>query len=196
MGAKNLAARAGRWSAAHRKTAIFGWLAFVLAAIVIGSAVGQRTIDQQDNNVGQAHRADHILKQAGFSQSGPLTEIVVIQSRAQTVDSRAFQRTVGDVVRTVAPFQMVRNLRDPLTATNRDLVSHDRHTALVEWDMPGKLKDAEKHIDPLTKAVASVADRHPGLYVGEAGAVSSDKSLTDLFNSQLGKAGERSLPLT
>ena len=27
----NLAARMGRWSASHRKTAIFGWLAFVIA---------------------------------------------------------------------------------------------------------------------------------------------------------------------
>jgi hypothetical protein len=27
----NLAARMGRWSTSHRKTAIFGWLAFVIA---------------------------------------------------------------------------------------------------------------------------------------------------------------------
>src|SRR5205807_8275893 len=37
---RNLAARMGRWSANHRKTAIFGWLAFVIAAFVIGTAVG------------------------------------------------------------------------------------------------------------------------------------------------------------
>jgi putative drug exporter of the RND superfamily len=34
----NLAARAGRWSASHRKTAIFGWLAFVIVAVVLGWA--------------------------------------------------------------------------------------------------------------------------------------------------------------
>ncbi len=28
----NFAARAGRWSAQHRKKAIFGWLAFVIVA--------------------------------------------------------------------------------------------------------------------------------------------------------------------
>ena len=27
----NIAARMGRWSGTHRKTAIFGWLAFVVA---------------------------------------------------------------------------------------------------------------------------------------------------------------------
>ena len=29
----NIAARMGRWSAGHRKTAIFGWLAFVVAVV-------------------------------------------------------------------------------------------------------------------------------------------------------------------
>jgi RND superfamily putative drug exporter len=42
----------GRWSASHRKLAIFGWLAFVLSAIVVGTALAQKTIDNQNNNVG------------------------------------------------------------------------------------------------------------------------------------------------
>jgi RND superfamily putative drug exporter len=35
-----LAARAGRWSAANRKKAIFGWLAFVLVALFAGMSSG------------------------------------------------------------------------------------------------------------------------------------------------------------
>jgi len=31
---RNLAARMGRWSAAHWRTATFGWLAFVVAAMI------------------------------------------------------------------------------------------------------------------------------------------------------------------
>ena len=65
---RNVAARMGRWSASHRKLAIFGWLAFVISAVVIGTAMGQKTLDQQNNDVGQAGRADHILKQAGDSK--------------------------------------------------------------------------------------------------------------------------------
>ncbi len=34
----NVAARMGRWSASHKKTAIFGWLAFVAVAFMIGNA--------------------------------------------------------------------------------------------------------------------------------------------------------------
>ena len=94
----------GRWSASHRKLAIFGWLAFVLAAVVVGTAVGQKTIDQQNNNVGQAHRADQILKQAGFTESGPLTEFVVIQNHKLTIHDPAFQAVVGDVMSAVSPY--------------------------------------------------------------------------------------------
>jgi RND superfamily putative drug exporter len=117
----------GRWSASHRKTAIFGSLAFVPVAIVIGTMVGQKTIDQRNNNVGRAHRAHLILKQAGFAQSDPLTEIVVIQSKPLTVNSPAFRAVVGDVVKGVAPFDgTLHSLRSPLC--HRDQVSRDGRT--------------------------------------------------------------------
>src|SRR5262249_343794 len=154
----------------HRKTAVFGWLAFVLAAIVIGTAVGQRTIDQNANNSsGPSQRADQILKQGGFKQSGRLTEIGLVQNRHVTVASPSFQAAIADVARTVAPMANVHNLRYPTAQAYRDQVSRDGHTALVEWDMSGKLKAAEKQIDPLTHAVAGVAARHPGFYIDEAG---------------------------
>jgi RND superfamily putative drug exporter len=193
---RNLAARVGRWSASHRKTAFFGWLAFVLASIMIGHAVGQRTIDQQNENVGQAHRADQILQRAGFAQSDPLTEIVVVQSSTRTVADPAFQATVNSVVHAVEPFGTAHNLRWPGAHSRRGLVSRDGHTALVEWDMGGTIKAAETRIDPLTAAVASVASSHPRFYVGEAGTVSSTKALDKMFTQQLGQAGTRSVPLT
>ena len=187
---KNIAARMGRWSASHRKLAIFGWLAFVLSAIVVGTAVGQKTIDQQNNNVGQANRADQILKQAGFTESGPLTEFVVIQNHKLTIHDPAFQAAVRDVVSAVSPYKgQFHNLRSPL-ARGEPRSGHTRRaTALVEFDMNGTLKSAENRIDPLTNAVASVAKANPKFYVGEAGAVSSDKALNKMFNQQIGQAG-------
>jgi uncharacterized membrane protein YdfJ with MMPL/SSD domain len=196
ISSRNLAARMGRWSASHRKTAIFGWLAFVIAAIAIGTAVGQKTIDQHAYTAGEAHRGEQILEQAGFAQAGRLTEIVVIQSRSATIADPAFRAVIGDVTRAVAPFQTVHNLRSPLQPANRDQLSRDGRTALVEWEMGGTLKAAEKQVDPLTSAVASVAKAHPGFYVGEVGAVSSAKAISKLYGQQLAQAGTTSLPLT
>jgi RND superfamily putative drug exporter len=47
-----LAGRAGRWSAAHRKTAIWGWIAFAVAAIALGGAPGTKTLT--DNAIAEA----------------------------------------------------------------------------------------------------------------------------------------------
>src|SRR5690242_10986963 len=91
----NLAARMGRWSASHWKTAVFGWLAFVVAALAIGNVIGTKQIDQNDANVGQSHKADHILRDAGF-QADPQTEIILIQSKALTVKDPAFKAAIGD----------------------------------------------------------------------------------------------------
>jgi RND superfamily putative drug exporter len=192
----NVAARVGRWSASHRKTAILGWLAFVIAAIAIGTGVGQKTIDQHNNSVGEAHRAERILGRAGFVMSDPLTEVVVIQSHTLAVSDPAFRSVIEDVTGAVAPFTTIHDLRSPLTGSLGAPVSRDGHTALVEWDMKGTLKTAESRIDPVTGAVAAVARTHPGFYVGEAGAVSSDKAINKLYAQQLSQAGMRSIPLT
>src|SRR5205809_1079861 len=75
----NLAARMGRWSASHWKTAVFGWLALVVGALALAQTIGTKQIPTNDYNVGQARQADHILRDAGF-QPDPQTEIVVVQS--------------------------------------------------------------------------------------------------------------------
>src|SRR4051795_1911417 len=62
--AKNFAARAGRWSAQHRKTAIFGWLAFVIVAFVVGGNLGTKTLDEKDLGVGDSGRATKITDKA------------------------------------------------------------------------------------------------------------------------------------
>jgi len=192
----NLAARMGRWSASHWKTAVFGWLIFVVAAFMIGHKVGTKNIDTQDANVGQSHKADQLLKHAGFKQSSPLTEFVLIQSKTVTIADPAFRATIKDVVHAVAPFKAIKHLASPLDPAHGDQVSADGRTALVEWEMRGTQKIAEKHIDPITTATAAVAKAHPAFYVGEAGSASSDKALTKMFSEQLKTAGTRSIPLT
>ena len=192
----HLAARMGHWSATHWKTAVFGWLGFVVAAAAIGMLVGQKTPSMQSANVGESRRADQILQQAGFTQSDPLTEIVVVQSDNLTVRDPQFRTTVDDVIRAVTPFVTIQNVRSPLEPANAAQISADGHTALVEWDMKGGENAAAKNIDVLTRTTASVAKAHPGFFVGEAGTVSSSKAIETMFGEQLGQAGERSIPLT
>ena len=52
----NFAARAGRWSAAHWKTAFFGWLAFVVVAVGLGMSVGTHTLSSSEQSSGETAR--------------------------------------------------------------------------------------------------------------------------------------------
>ena len=61
----NLAARMGRWSAGHWKTAVFGWLALVVASVYIGGAVGTKYLEDTDLAVGEAGKAAQLVE-AGF----------------------------------------------------------------------------------------------------------------------------------
>src|SRR5215471_910928 len=190
----NIAARMGRWSAGHWKTAVFGWLGFVVAAVAIGHFVGTKKIDQQNAKVGQSHQADELLRKAGF-KSDPQTEIVLVQSSTLTANAPAFRAAVDDVLRTVRPYGTIKELRSPYTPGSGQ-ISADGHSAMVEWNMKGSNEVATSHIDALTKATAAVAARHPGFTIGEAGSISSGKALDNAFSQQLAKAGERSIPLT
>src|SRR2546423_7174955 len=192
----NLAARMGRWSASHWKTAVFGWLAFVVVAFGIAMQLPMKTISTQDENVGQAHRADEIFKKSGFGQTDSQTEFVLIQSKTLTVKSDAVRAAIADVTKTVTPFKTIKNFRSPLDPAHADQVSADGHTAIVEWDMKGSDTVAQKNIDPITTATAAVAKRHPSLYIGEAGSASSNKALNAMVSDQLAQTGIRSGPLT
>src|SRR5580765_6037423 len=92
---RNVAARMGRWSAAHWKTATFGWLALVLAAFAVGGAVGTKSLDPNAASPGQSGRMDRILD-AGFEQ--PAGESVLVQSGSLRTTDPAFRAAIADVV--------------------------------------------------------------------------------------------------
>ena len=57
----NIAARAGRWSAAHWKTATFGWLALVICAVAVGNMLGTVKLSNSEQSIGESARAEHRL---------------------------------------------------------------------------------------------------------------------------------------
>jgi RND superfamily putative drug exporter len=193
--AMNIAGRMGSWSARHWKTAVFGWLACVIVFFAFGNTViGFKQIDINDAGVGQSHKADQILKKA-FPERRPQTEFVLVQSAKLTAFDPAFRSTVTDVIDSVKSSPAIKSLDSPYDPKHASLISDDRHTALVQWEMKGDADEAQDHIDALSAASDKVGDRHPAFFVGHAG-VSSDKGLDQMFADQLKLAGERSIPIT
>ena len=192
---KNLAARMGRWSARHRKTAIFGWLAFVIASFAIGATVGMKTIDQNDTNVGEARTGDHIIRDAGFAVDQQM-EYVLVQSKSTTITDPAFRAVVKDAIATLEGFPKVAKLRSPLEAGNEGQISADGHSALIQFSPKGSYDEGVTYIDTITASVTKLQSRHADFVVVEAGSVSTGKALDAMFGSQLARAGLISIPLT
>ena len=194
--AMNVAGRMGAWSAAHWKTALFSWVAFVVVAFGVGNAlIGLKQIETDDAGVGQSHKADQILKNA-FPERNPQSEFVLVQSRTRTADDPAFRAAVDEVLASERGNPAIKNLDSPYAAGNASLISGDRHAAMVQWELRGDKDAAKEKIDAIVARTEAVAERHPGFYIGEAGSVSSDKALEELFKDQLKLAGERSIPIT
>ncbi len=83
MSRYNFAARAARWSAAHWKTAVAAWIAFVAVAIGLGMTVGTHTLSASEQSTGETARAEQILASAGFKT--PASESVLVRSATRTV---------------------------------------------------------------------------------------------------------------
>src|SRR6266542_2186750 len=189
----NLAARIGRWSAAHWKTATFGWLALVLVAFAAGGLVGTKQADPTKAGPGESGRMDRILD-AGFKL--PASESVLIQSRSLQAGTPGFDRAVKDVVSRLATVAVVQNVRSPLDPDNADQIAAGGHAALVEFEIRGDSTKAMDKLGPVLKTVADAQRAHPSFFIGEFGGASAAKAVNTAFAHDLKSAGVFSVPLT
>ena len=149
-----IAARAGRWSARHKKTAIIGWLVFVLVAFMAGNMAGTKEPTSADQYDGESRAAEKIVADAGFSEAAG--EMVLLQSSKLTVKDPAFRAAVKDVQGAVAAQPVVTNVVSPYGKDGQ--VSKDGHSALVQFDLKGDPDTATDRIDPVVAAVNKVSD--------------------------------------
>jgi uncharacterized membrane protein YdfJ with MMPL/SSD domain len=190
---RNLSARMGRWSANHKKIAIFGWIAFVAAAFMIGNVVGTKNLEQQKSGSGESGHVDAVLFDHFKQAQG---DTVLIQSTAKTVDDAAFRAAIADVDRTVRGLKQTKKIESPLAVDNADQISNDRHSALLRFELRTTDADKAKTLDgPVEDALSEAAIRHPGIAIEEFG-VNAEKQIDDAVSSDFKKAGVFSVPLT
>ena len=182
----NVAARVGGWSAAHWKTATFGWLALVLLAFAVGSQVGTKQADPTKAGPGESGRMDRILDE-GFKV--PASESVLIQSSSARAGTPAFDAAVSDVVARVGKIGVVQNV-------HAGQVSKDGRTALVDFEIRGDSTKAMDKLGPVLASVDAAQRAHPALFVGEFGGASAAKAVDTAFAHDLSSAGIFSVPLT
>jgi RND superfamily putative drug exporter len=192
---RHLAARAAHWSARHRKTAIFGWLAFVVVAFVIGGAVGQKTIADEDYGNGSSRTADQAIADANFKETAD--EQVLVQGKGSVkIGDPAFTAAVEDTVSRLEGTKHVEKVESPLAKGNEGQLSEDGRSALITFEIPGDDDVAEDRVDGTLAATAAAQKANPDVYVGQFGDASADKAISKAFEDDFKKAEVLSLPIT
>ena len=188
MQSRNLAARAGRWSAQHRKTAILGWVLFVVLATVVGGKVGLNDIDESAQGNGESMRGDVIVEAAGFpDQAG---EQVLVQGKGSIkAGDPQVTAAVKDVVSGLGRIEGITGIESPLDpATRANTVSEDGRSVVVNFEMAGSDEHVETLVEKPLAAVAAIQTAHPGVRVEQFGDVSAMNEVA----AQDAKDGQRS----
>ena len=190
----NIAARAGRWSAAHWKTAVSAWIAFSVVAVALGAIAGTRMLKQADTAAGGTKKAEQILRDAGFTnQAG---ESVLVQSKTETISDAGFRAVVSDVARTVEAVPVTQRVHSPLAPANSGQIAADHRSVLVQFEIRGDPDKSDKKVQPVLDAVDRVQERHPGFTVAEFGLASANHEVNKTLNKDFKRAEYSSLPVT
>ena len=192
---RNLAARAGRWSARHPWKAIITWFVFVIAAAMIGGAIGTETLSDEEYGVGESGAADRAISDAFPNEDN---ETVLVQSEdGVTADDPRFRATIDDVVRRLNRTENVAKVKSPYTPTNTGNVSEDGRSALVTFEIPeSSTLESDELVEAPLATVSELDDSHPGFRIEEFGDASADKELSESFESDFQQAEVTSLPIT
>ena len=148
------AARAARWSATHRKTAVLGWLAFVV--IALRTRLGGRHGHAQADGQGQRRVA------GGRPGAGPrVPDRARGRAGADPEPQRPaagseYRAAVDDLVARLSRIPAVARIASPLQPGNEGQRSKDGTAALVTFQITGDPDTAKDRVAPALAATAAV----------------------------------------
>ncbi|WP_304598504.1 MMPL family transporter [Plantactinospora sp. BC1] len=186
-----LTVRIGRWSATRPRLAILGWLLFVAACVVGGSAVGTVPATGANSLHGELARADRIERAGEFAEP-PVTENVLITPLTGPLDRDRADAAATEVGTRMRTLPEVAEVRAPLHAP-------DGTALLVEVvlaDPPDEEADAaERQVPALLATTAEVQREFPDLRIEQIGTASLGKALTETLGADFLRAELISVPV-
>jgi RND superfamily putative drug exporter len=191
---KNLAARAGHWSATHRKTAIFGWLAFVLIALVAGLSVGTKQIDN-NSGPGETGRAAQDLNRA-FPQDEAEEKVFIQSKDGSTAKDPEYRSAIQDVTARLKQTEHVRDVRSPLDRGNAGQIAPDGQSVLVTFDVKGEETELKTNVLTSLETTKELQKSHPQFRVEQFGDASLSEALAKSSEADMKRAETLSLPIT
>ena len=157
--------------------ALFGWLAFAVAAMVVGNVVGHVQMKDSQAAIGRdgdgaAHaRAGRVQAAGDRERPDPEPPSTTQATRGSVARSPA-------VVQTLALQQNVTNIQNPLfTQGGGGQISRDGHSVLVQFTIRATRTRPKDKVEPILEAVAGVQAGNPSISVREVGNASANYEL-------------------
>ena len=196
MPKRNLAARAGHWSARHRKTAIFGWLAFVVIAFVLGGAIGTNSLEDEDSGNGSSAVADKAIANADFPDKADEQILITARGGKLTTADPQFRAGVDAVVAQLEKTPHTSEIQSPFADGNEGQISEGKDAALVTFSIPGDGELTDERVDATLAATQAAQKQHPDLRIEQFGDASADKALSASLDDDFKRAEFLSFPIT
>ncbi|HVU75931.1 MAG TPA: MMPL family transporter [Gaiellaceae bacterium] len=186
---RNLAGRAGRWSAAHWKRASVGWFALTFAAFFAASAVGLNRLGDSQSGSGETARAESMLRHADFLS--PARESVLIQARdgSRVAGTPRLQSAEASLVQTLSGLAVVGDVARPV-------LSRDGRSSLIQFAITGSADTADKRVQPALDAVAAAQAGNPTFRIEEFGMASANHVIGETVTNDFRRAEYTSIPVT
>lgn len=189
---RNLAARAGRWSAKHRRVAIVGWFAFVILAVYAGGQIGQQEISDIDQYNGESRVAEELI--AGNFAEDPAMESLIVESEKYRVGDPEYDSVLKSITTELAAQPKVDQVRSPLTRDGP--VVEDGHTSFVQFTLKGDVDDSPDLVEPIANAVKKIDAENSAVTIGQYGDGSFEMQFEEAMSGDLERARNLSLPIT
>ena len=169
------------------------WVVVVIVALGVNAQLlaGATTTELRLGGGVDSQRAAELLETRLRGGPEPITEIVIVQSDALTVDDAAFQETVESVFAGIAALgpEVVTVAQHYYQAGDESLVSQDRQTTIMPVVMTGTLEDATDNVELLLHVVQD-ANAAEGYRVLMSGGASIARESNELATEDL-EQGER-----
>ena len=189
---ESFTARAARWSTAHRRWVVLGWLAFVIGTLALGSAVGMVQLTQVETENGQSRLADETqARQFPRERAG---EEAVIVSPGGALAGTVYRAAVADLVGRLSRTPSVAAIRSPLARGNAAQISRNGRAALVIFQITGDPDTAQNRVGPALAATAAVQRAYPALVHRRARHGQHLKAVNTLVGDDFHKAEVTSVP--
>ncbi|MFJ2805290.1 MMPL family transporter [Kitasatospora sp. NPDC087271] len=185
---RNVITRAARWSAVHPWWAIALWVAFVVAALVVGGVTGTRQATTSDLAIGQSGRAAAIARSGGL-QERAVENVLITPWGGGRLDPVQAQSAASDATRDLKALPGISSIDAPVPAP-------DGSALLVPVTLDGDPETSADRVQPLIDTVARTHASHTELRMELVGAGSIKAGLNEMLSKDLGKATVLSLPVT